>query len=137
MKDVFVREYSDKDFDSVNSILEEAFHICKKCEIRDDTFTELVCESHGKIVGYLLITRILDPVKNRLKYHIDYVCVDSKYRGNGIGQMLMEYVEALGKKESVLYIELTSSRFRMSAHRLYEKCGYVRRDSDIFRKELV
>ena len=36
-----------------------------------------------------------------------------------------------------LYLELTCSRFREAAHKLYENAGFIKRDSDIYRKDVI
>ena len=39
--------------------------------------------------------------------------------------------------DKAMYIQLTSSRHREAAHKLSLACGYVKRDSDIFRKDII
>lgn len=130
-----IREYNSNDLDRVNYILNEAFSIEKNnSEIDNNIYTELVFELDNIVVGYLLITRIIDPIRNVLNFHIDYVCVDSKYRGYGIGTKMFEKIDEIAREENVHYIELTSGYKREAAHRLYEKCGYIKRESYIFRK---
>jgi len=43
----------------------------------------------------------------------------------------------IAKKDDAMYRQLTCSRFREAAHKLYMSSGYVKRDSDIFRKEII
>ena len=38
---------------------------------------QVVAEDEGKVVGYLLATKNVDPVLKRNNFWIDYVCVDS------------------------------------------------------------
>ena len=98
---------------------------------------ELVAEVDDTVVGYLLVTKILNPVENSKYFLVDYVCVKEEYRGNNIGKKLLEKVEYIGKQEKIVYIQMTSSRFRVSAHKLYINMGYEIRESDIFRKVIV
>ena len=83
------------------------------------------------------MTLIVDIVKDIKIYHIDYVCVDSLYRGRGIGKLMMEYASSFAKDNGVSRLELTSSKKREAAHKLYLSLGFEMRDSSIFRKELV
>ena len=131
-----VRDYIDEDLDKVNSILKEAFSV-EKGNFKDGVFKEIVACSDGDVCGYLLLTKVLNPIKNKYYMLVDYVCVSSKYRGLGIGKKLMEYAEKYALEEKVMYLQLTCSTFRVAAHKLYESCGFVKRDSDIFRKEIV
>lgn len=131
-----VRDYREDDLDSVNTILNEAFN-CTKNNFNYDNMRELVICVDNNVCGYLLLTKVFNPIKNNNYMLVDYVCVSSKYRNLGLGKKLLEKVDEIAKEDKVLYIQLTCSRFREAAHKLYESCGYIKRDSDIFRKELV
>ena len=131
-----VRDYSDTDLDSVNEILKEAFNEVKR-NFKNNNFRELVICVDGKVAGYLLMTRILNPIKEKFYYLVDYVCVSSNYRRMGLGRKLMDEVYSIAKDNNAIYIQLTSSRYREAAHKLYLSCGYVKRDSDIFRKDIL
>ena len=131
-----VRDYSDTDLDSVNEILKEAFNEAKR-NFKNNNFRELVVCVDGKVAGYLLMTRILNPIKEKFYYLVDYVCVSSNYRRMGLGRKLMDEVYSIAKDNNAIYIQLTSSRHREAAHKLYLSCGYVKSDSDIFRKDIL
>ncbi len=131
-----VRGYREEDLVGVNEILKEAF-TCEKGKVVGEEFQELVAVMDNQIVGYLLLTKILNPIKNRYYYLVDYVCVSSSYRGKGIGKELLDYAYKIAKEQQAMYLQLTSSRFRTAAHKLYDKCGFIKRDSDIYRKEII
>ncbi len=134
--DINVREYQSDDFDAVHSILMDSFSVSKK-EFHGDCFCELVATIDSVVVGYLLLTKVLNPIIDRYYYLVDYVCVDSKYRNLGIGKKMLEMAYQVAKENSAIYLQLTCSTFRVVAHKLYESCGFVKRESDIFRKEIV
>ncbi len=131
-----VREYMMTDYFDVNRIIKEAFDVEKVNVNPDNNYKELVGVVDDKVVGYLVLTRVLDLVKGRPYYLVDYVCVDSAYRNLGIGYMMMDKVLEIASNDKALYIELTSRKERVAAHHLYEKCGYEKRDSVIFRRVL-
>lgn len=136
--DVRIREYEKSDLDGVNLLLYEAFHRLKKNDISEDNnFHEIVAEIDGRVVGYLLLTRVLNPIRNKYYYLIDYVCVVRDFRGYGIGEKMMDYAEEYARHCGGMYLQLTCRWTRIEAHKLYAKCGFVKRESDIFRKELV
>lgn len=136
--EIKVREYDKKDFDGVNIMLYEAFRRLKKIDIsEDENFHEVVAECNGRVVGYLLLTKVLNPIRNRHYYIIDYVCVVRDFRGYGVGEKMMEYAEEYARHCGGMYLQLTCRWTRIEAHKLYEKCGFVKRESDIFRKELI
>lgn len=130
------RKYEESDLEAVNEILKEAFNSEKK-NFTGEEFYEIVATVEGEVAGYLLLTDVLNPVKDKIYCLVDYVCVSSKYRGLGVGKYLVDYAEEIAKGKNAMYLQLTCSRFRVAAHRLYEKCGYIMRDSDIYRKEIL
>lgn len=134
--EVMVRDYQDSDLEEVNTILKEAFNI-EKNSFESNEFHEIVATIDDKVCGYLLMTRVLNPIKNKYYYLLDYVSVLKECRGKGIGTKLLEYAEDIARGENAMYIQLTCGYQRVEAHKLYEKNGYIKRESDQFRKELV
>ena len=131
-----VRDYKENDLEAVNEILQEAFSTSKK-NFQGEQFHELVVCVDGMVAGYCLLTRVLNPIKEKNYLLVDYVCVSQEFQGMGLGKMLMDQAEEIGRIEGDMYLQLTSSYSRIAAHRLYEKCGFIKRESNIFRKELV
>lgn len=131
-----VREYRMTDYFDVSRILEEAFGVTKANVNPDNNYKEYVAVVNDVVTGYLVLTRVLDLVKGRPYYLVDYVCVAKSYRNLGLGQLLMERVLEVARKDKALYVELTSRKDRVAAHHLYEKVGFEKRDSYIFRRTL-
>ena len=132
---IVVDYYKKEYLDQVNSILNEAFNVTKG-NFRGEQFKEIVSIVDDEIVGYLLLTKVLNPIKDKYYYLVDYVCVSSKYRGLGIGDKLMSFAEKIARGDGAIYLQLTCGIHRVAAHKLYERCGYIKRDSDQFRKVL-
>ena len=130
-----VRIYENRDLDSVNTILEEAFKVSKS-NFNNSSIKEIVALADSNVCGYLLLTKVLNPILNKHYYLVDYVCVSSSYRGRGIGKKLLSFAEDVALRDDAMYLQLTCSSSRIVAHKLYENCGFVKRDSDIFRKVL-
>lgn len=133
---VIVRDYRNDDLDDVNCLLKESFSIEKR-NFQDSCFREIVIEMDDKVVGYLLLTRVLNPIKNKYYFLIDYMCVSENYRRKGLGRKLLDHVYEIAKGENAMYLQLSCSYFRVAAHHLYKSCGYFKRESDIFRKVIV
>lgn len=131
-----VRDYRNDDLDDVNCLLKESFSIEKR-NFQDLCFREIVIEIDDKVVGYLLLTRVLNPIENKYYFLIDYMCVSENYRRKGFGKQLLEYAYQIAKGENAMYLQLSCSYFRVAAHHLYKSCGYFKRESDIFRKVIV
>ena len=87
-----VREYRMTDYFDVSRILEEAFGVAKANVNPDNNYKEYVAVVNDVVAGYLVLTRVLDLVKGRPYYLVDYVCVAKSYRNLGLGQLLMERV---------------------------------------------
>lgn len=134
--DIKVRFYEENDFSSVDGILMEAFS-CHKNKVEGNMFHEIVGCVDNQVVGYLLLTKVLNPIKNQFYYLVDYVCVSSQFRGMGVADQMLAYAEEIAKDDHAMYLQLTCSRFRIAAHKLYEKYGFNKRDSDIYRKEII
>lgn len=142
-----IREYKNDDFKGICDILIESFPSVatelKDKDVRSDLFNldkdkyfQVVAEVDNRVVGYLLATKNIDPILKRNNFWIDYVCVDSNYRGRGIGRELLKKIEEIARRENAFYLQLTSSRFRTHARKLYMDFGFEIRESDIFRKVL-
>lgn len=142
-----IRNYENSDYETVKKILIEAFPEIKEfmsIGINDEQalvldknkYIQLVAVINEEVVGYSLASRSYDPIKQRTNLWIDYVCVNKEYRGKGIAKHLLQKIEELAKNENILFLQLTSSRFRTSARKLYIDLGFSIRESDIFRKVL-
>ena len=144
---MLIRNYKDDDFKDVCDILIEAFPSVAS-ELKDkevsndlldldkDKYFQVVAEGNDKVVGYLLATKNVDPILKKNNFWIDYVCVSTNLRGKGIGRELLRKIEEIAKSEDGFYLQLTSSRFRTHARKLYMDFGFEMRESDIFRKVL-
>lgn len=133
---VEVRNYKEEDLNKVNLILMEAFSH-EKTNFNDANFKEIVALCDNTVCGYLLLTKVLNPIKNKYYYLVDYVCVSSEYRGNGIALKMLEYAENVAKEDGALYLQLTCSYSREAAQKLYIKAGFEKRKSNVFRKGLL
>lgn len=134
--DVIVREYKDDDFSKVSEILKKTFGY-EKSKLKDSRVFEFVACIQDEVVGYFQLMEEIDIIQDFKIFHVGYVCVDSLYRGNGIGHSMMEYAISFAKEKNARRMELTSGNQRVAAHKLYSSIGFVKRDSSIFRKELL
>lgn len=66
---------------------------------------------------------------------IGELIVKNEYRGQKIGQQLLDYVEEMGKKLQLEEISLSSGMKRVDAHRFYQRNGYIK-DHFCFEKKL-
>jgi GNAT superfamily N-acetyltransferase len=93
-----------------------------------------VAETDGEIVGTL--TLVTYRIPTGMKAWIEDVVVDKSMRGKGIGRILTQHAIDYAKKTGISKIDLTSSPFRIAANELYQKMGFQKRETNVYRKEL-
>jgi ribosomal protein S18 acetylase RimI-like enzyme len=88
-------------------------------------------QERGRIVGLLTLVVFRSPTGVRA--WIEDVVVDDAVRGRGVGEALsLEAIQrAVGAGART--VELTSRPSREAANRLYQRLGFVRRDSNVYR----
>ena len=94
----------------------------------------LTVVDEGKIIGIatLIITHKLSGISSQ----VEHVVIDEKYRGQGLGETLMKkLIERAGirRAESVV---LTSRPARAAANKLYQKLGFERKETNVYRLNL-
>ena len=96
---------------------------------------------HGVLLGVAVL--VLFPTigsgatgSGFLKARIEDVVVDEVHRGKGVGQMLMDACIEKATKAGAESVDLTSNPRREAAHRLYERNGFSRYDTNVYRKKL-
>lgn len=87
-----------------------------------------------KIVG--MITLVSYRIPYKLKGMLEDLVVDTSYRKRGIGEMLLNHALAKAKELKISSVDLTSRPERESANRLYQKLGFEKRDTNVYRVKL-
>lgn len=67
---------------------------------------------------------------------VEDVVVKDEYRGKGYGTELMRAIIEFAKKQKIVYIDLTSKPERVAANALYQKLGWKKRATNVYRLEL-
>ena len=93
--------------------------IKKRIKSRKEIF--LVAEIDNKVVG-LIDGYIIESLyyKNKVSY-LDHICVDEKYRNNGIGTMLINEFSNFSKKKGAKFIKLNAFENNVPAINFYKK----------------
>lgn len=93
-----------------------------------------VARLDGRILGSL--TLVFYRIPTGLKAWIEDVVVDAATRGRGVAALLnraaIDEARARGAKD----ISLTSRPSREEANRLYQRIGFERRDTNVYRYKL-
>ncbi|MGH9044848.1 MAG: GNAT family N-acetyltransferase [Acidimicrobiales bacterium] len=91
-------------------------------------------EQSGEIVGSL--TLAVFRVPTGVRAWIEDVVVDSSRRGSGIGSALISAAIAQASRAGARTVELTSRPQRADANRLYQRLGFQRRETNVYRLTL-
>jgi GNAT superfamily N-acetyltransferase len=93
-----------------------------------------VARDDEKIIGMASLFLIRKP--KGYSATVEDVVVNESYRGQGTGERLMRAVIECAKTNHVHSLHLTSRFSRTAAHHLYEKAGFQRKDSYVYRQIL-
>jgi len=85
----------------------------------------------GVVVGLVCLVPMRLPQGVRL--WIESVILDPRYRGAGIGRLLLEAALARAKLYGDVPVSLTSNPTRTIAHNLFERLGFRRAETSVFR----
>jgi ribosomal protein S18 acetylase RimI-like enzyme len=90
--------------------------------------------STNKIAGVVMIS--IYRIPDSKKVYLDDIIVDEHFRGRGVATQLLEKVIATGKEHNAEYVLLTSNPNRIAGVKLYEKLGFKKRETNVYRLEL-
>ncbi len=85
----------------------------------------------GPIVGAL--TLVLFRIPTGVRAWIEDVVVDEAARGRGVGEALSRRALEVAYSAGARSVDLTSRPSREAANRLYERIGFERRDTNVYR----
>lgn len=102
-------------------------------EIVTSPATELLIArgDDGTILGSL--TLVLFRIPTGLRAWIEDVVVDGEARGQGVGAALNTYAVDVAAERGARTVDLTSRPSREAANRLYQRLGFEKRDSNVYR----
>lgn len=88
----------------------------------------------GRILGMLSLATFEIPTGVRA--WIEDVVVDAEARGTGAGQAMVEAALAHARTMGARTVDLTSRPTREAANRLYRRCGFQQRETNVYRYAL-
>ena len=143
-----IRRASEKDIDSLIKLLQEVLEI--HANIRPDIFISgttkytrsdlleklandeepiyVAVDENDEVMGYAFCALKQQPFSNNMvpfkSLYIDDLCVDSKCRGQHIGEQLFEYVKAEAKRLGCYEITLAVWAGNDGAEKFYDRIGF-------------
>ncbi len=101
--------------------------------VASDASHLLVAEADGELLGSL--TLVVFRIPTGLRAWIEDVVVDGDARGRGVGEALNRFALDLAASLGCRTVDLTSRPSREAANRLYQRLGFVPRDTNVYRHE--
>ncbi|MEQ8842957.1 MAG: GNAT family N-acetyltransferase [Acidimicrobiales bacterium] len=99
--------------------------------IDSDASILFMCRDETGILGTL--TLILFRIPTGIRAWIEDVIVDEAARGKGVGRILNEAAIDHAFARGAITVDLTSRPSRDAANRLYQRIGFVQRDTNVYR----
>lgn len=93
-----------------------------------------VARGDGRIVGSL--TLVVFRIPTGIRAWIEDVVVDESARGHGVGEAMNRAALDEARRRGASTVDLTSRPSREAANRLYQRLGFVKRDTNVYRYEL-
>lgn len=88
-------------------------------------------DADGKILGSMTLAMFRIPTG--LRAWIEDVVVDDAARGKGVGRLLNERAIEIAQEAGARTVDLTSRPSREAANRLYQRLGFVARETNVYR----
>jgi ribosomal protein S18 acetylase RimI-like enzyme len=90
-------------------------------------------DAGGAIVG--MLTLAVFRIPTGLRAWIEDVVVDEAGRGRGVGAELTRAAIGIARERGARTVDLTSRPSRTAANRLYQRLGFVERETNVYRFE--
>lgn len=133
-----LKKVDKKILDDINNLLPQLSEKAKQFSLKElqgilkqSSRVFLVAKEKSDVIGtgvLLMMRKFIG-----LCATIEDVVVDEKYRGKGIGKALMEKLIEIAKKRGVQHIDLTSRLEREDANAFYQRLGFERRNTNVYR----
>ncbi|OAD42820.1 GNAT family N-acetyltransferase [Polaribacter atrinae] len=90
-----------------------------------------IAEENNNILGTL--TLVFNKIPTGNKVWIEDVVVDNDARGKGVGEKLTQFAIEYTANKEIKSVNLTSSPDRVAGNKLYQKLGFIKRDTNVYR----
>lgn len=102
--------------------------------VSDKNILFIAVRDGEKIIG--MATGYLAQKFGKKTTFVEDVVVDETYRGQGLGQKVMEVLIQEAKKAGASQLYLTSGPDRVAAQKLYLRLGFKKRETEVFKLTL-
>lgn len=102
--------------------------------LADKNTTLVVAKDGDRIVGVATLY-VIQKIGKRIAT-VEDVVVASSYRGQGLGEKIMQKIIAVARMRKVQTIGLTSRPERVAGNKLYQKLGFTQKETNVYRLKL-
>ncbi|MBT5140906.1 MAG: GNAT family N-acetyltransferase [Acidimicrobiaceae bacterium] len=99
--------------------------------VESEASTLFIARDHTGILGTL--TLAIFGIPTGVRAWIEDVIVDEAARGKGVGRLINEAAIAHAFDAGAITVDLTSRPTREAANRLYQRIGFLTRDTNVYR----
>ncbi len=99
--------------------------------IADKNTHQFLLLEEGEVVGMLTVGVYYSPTGG--KAWIEDVVVDHVYRGRGLSKLLVAHAIDFVREQQVPLLMLTSNPKRIAANQLYQRMGFERKETNVYR----
>ncbi len=99
--------------------------------VDSDAATLLIARDHSGVIGSL--TLVLFRIPTGIRAWIEDVVVEEGARGKGVGRSLNEAAIERALAAGAVSVDLTSRPSREEANRLYQRMGFLKRETNVYR----
>ncbi|HSL32309.1 MAG TPA: GNAT family N-acetyltransferase [Candidatus Limnocylindrales bacterium] len=96
----------------------------------------IVADYEGEVLGFIAIHALPRFEHSDRVVRVMALVVDAGVRDRGVGHLLMEEAERIGRELGAAYVEVTAGHHRADARHLYESLGYDASVASYLRKRL-
>jgi GNAT superfamily N-acetyltransferase len=96
----------------------------------------IVADYEGEVLGFIALHALPRFEHSDRVVRVMALVVDAGVRDRGVGHMLMEEAERVGRELDAAFVEVTAGHHRADARHLYESLGYDASVSAYLRKRL-
>lgn len=121
----------------MNQLVPEGVMVTKKDLeqiVRSDSSLLFVAKDGNAIIGSF--TLVVYRIPTGSKAIVEDVVVDQSRRRQHIGEAMIRHAINYAKEHGIVKIDLTSRPEKAAANRLYQKLGFVKRQTNVYRYDL-
>lgn len=127
--------------DALNHLLQQLSPTCELMTlvrlseiVNSSNVIVYIAQEGSAIVG--VATLLICNLTSGVRAQVEDVVVDSNFRGQKIGEKLIQHIVEQALLRDIRKIELTSKPARIAANKLYQKLGFKIRETNVYRFDI-